>query len=161
LHVADVRGLIFDVDAMLKLWDDLGDRFVDFQSTQFSICSVDVSAETSIDKDQRINVPKFELNDVSVGMGPLKELGESSTSALDGNVESLQNIPSELESIDEKPESEKKADYILDNLRISSTIQRKSSGWSMRDDGWKGYCSFVGIDIGITTTELEVIMKCI
>ena len=142
---------------MSKLQGDLNGRAINFDTTQFSICSLEVSAERSLNTGQVNYVPKFGLNDKSVSMQLSKELGESSSFSRDHDEGSFQNIPPELETTDEKPvDSEKKDNYILDNLRISSRIGRKTSGWSVSNDGWKGYCSFVGIDIGITTAELEV-----
>ena len=142
---------------MSKLQGDLNGRVIDFDTTQISICSLEASSERSLNTGQVNYVPKFGLNDKSVSMQLSKELGESSSFSRDHDDGSFQNIPPELETIDEKPiDSEKKDNYILDNLRISSRIERKTSGWSVSDDGWKGYCSFVGIDIGITTAELEV-----
>ena len=156
MHVTDLRGLFFEVDAISKLQGDLNGRVIDFDTTQFSICSLEVSLERSLNSGQVTYVPKFGLNDKSASMQLSKELGESSSFSRDHDEGSFQNIP-QLETIDEKPvDSEKKDNYILDSLKISSRIERKTSGWSVSDEGWKGYCSFVGIDIGITTAELEV-----
>lgn len=167
---AEPEGFLLEMGVISNLKRSVKRQTMSFEISTLSLCSLQSSQGhyTRPGKGQASQIPKFgSMLSLAVQSGNTEDVRDSHCSQSDPSHFANEGIRmAESECLTSKNTSirmeglnrEKTNDFIVENLSMSLGLE-SYLGQSGNPDGWRGSCSFLDIDVGITTSEIQVLFK--